>query len=144
MSLISILSTEEEKAFEKSPKFTFAQKEYYFKLPNDLLHTIDDASNKILFTLMYGYFKATNKFFEVNLNDENLLYLARGKFKTSMPINIARSTLYRYKQMIKNYLAINEYTEKTQRLLHKEAINLANNFIHRKKYFTLWLSCLKN
>jgi len=63
MSLIAILSTEEEKVFDKTPKFIFTQKEYYFKIPNNLLYAIDDTSNKIFLTLMYGYFKATNKFF---------------------------------------------------------------------------------
>lgn len=120
MPLISILSAEEEKAFEKPPKFTFAQKEYYFKLPNELSNTIDDVSNKMFLTLMYGYFKATNKFFEVNLDDENLLYLSTEKFKTAIPTNIARSTLYRYKQVIKNHLAINEYTENIQESLQKK------------------------
>ena len=135
MPLISILSTEEEKAFEKSPKFTFAQKEYYFKLPNELSRTIDDASNKIFLTLMYGYFKATNKFFEINLNDENLLYLSTEKFRTTISVNISERTFYRYKKIIKDHLCINEYTENIQEILQKEAIILANNFMHRKKVF---------
>ena len=135
MPLISILSAEEEKAFEKPPKFTFAQKEYYFKLPNELSNTIDDVSNKMFLTLMYGYFKATNKFFEVNLDDENLLYLSTEKFRAAVSVNIAERTFYRYKKIIKDHLCINEYTENIQESLQKEATNLANNFLHRKKIF---------
>jgi TnpA family transposase len=135
MSIISILSPEEEKAFNKTPKFTFVQKEYYFKLPSAFLHTIDGTSNKIFFTLMYGYFKATNKFFEVNLDDENLLYLLKEEFKTNISVNIAERTFYRYKKIIREYFAINEYTGNIQQLLQKEALNLANNFVHRKKIF---------
>ena len=135
MSIISILSPEEEKAFTKAPKFTFTQKEYYYKLPNSLLHTIDGTSNKIFFTLMYGYFKATNKFFEVNLDDENLLYLSNEKFRTTVSVNIAERTFYRYKKIIREYFVINEYTDNIQQLLQKEAITLANNFVHRKKIF---------
>ena len=119
MPLISILSAEEEKAFEKPPKFTFAQKEYYFKLPNELSNTIDDVSNKMFLTLMYGYFKATNKFFEVNLDDENLLYLSTEKFRAAVSVNIAERTFYRYKKIIKDHLCINEYTENIQESLQK-------------------------
>jgi len=57
------------------------------------------------------------------------------KFKTVIPKDIARSTLYRYRQMIKNHLAINEYTSKIKQVLQQEATSLANNFVHRKKIF---------
>jgi len=36
----------------------------------------------------------------------------------------------KYKELIKNYLGINPYTEEIEKELQNEAINLANNFIH--------------
>ena len=60
-----------------------------------------------------------------------LLYQLNNPVKTVPP----RKTLYRYKQIIRDYFQINEYTDEITSTLQKEANNLANNFIHRKKIF---------
>ena len=59
-----------DKKFEKAPEFeNDIERNYYFTLPT-LIHKqtvnfINDESF-ILLTLMFGYFKVTNKFFELN------------------------------------------------------------------------------
>ena len=103
-----------------------------------MLEKIASDFNQIYFTLLYGYFKATNKFFTDLNEDKNLDYIASNVLKISIDtdaVSLTKSTLYRYQQIIKQHLRINEYTDEIKDILVKEATTLANNFIHRKKIF---------
>jgi TnpA family transposase len=138
MTSAQILSKEEEKEFNQKPIFTFKQQKYYFAIPKRLLEKIDSNHNKIYFVLLYGYFKATNKFFNNFDNDENIEYIASDILKISNLIhdnNITKSTLYRYKQIIKQHFFINEYTDEIKMILLNEATDLASKFTHRKRIF---------
>jgi len=93
-------------------------------------------SNKILFILMFGYFKATNRFFEIQNDDENFTYIAtRNNFNSFNYNEVTLRTIQRYKQLIKSHFGINEYTSDIELKLQNKAIELANNFTHRKKIF---------
>ncbi len=73
---------DEIKNFESAPKFDLLAKNHFFKMTDALNHMtmeMKNDSNKILFILMYGYFKATNKFFDIQRDDENYLYIATKK-----------------------------------------------------------------
>lgn len=138
MTTLQILSKEEEKTFNQKPVFNSQQQKYYFSIPKSLLEKIASDFNQIYFTLLYGYFKATNKFFTDLNEDKNLDYIASNVLKISIDtdaVSLTKSTLYRYQQIIKQHLRINEYTYEIKDILVKEATTLANNFIHRKKIF---------
>lgn len=79
MARVQILSKEEQKIFSLSAIFTYSQREYYFKLPNNLqkfVDTLRDSNNKIYFYLLFAYFKANYIFYtrEQFWNDD-ILYL---------------------------------------------------------------------
>ena len=79
MSVIQILTKDEEKIFELPPSFDSFAKNHFFKLTSgisEIILEMKNDSNKILFILMFGYFKATNRFFEIQNDDENFLYIA--------------------------------------------------------------------
>ena len=138
MTTLQILSKEEEKTFNQKPVFNSHQQKYYFSIPKSLLEKIASDFNQIYFTLLYGYFKATNKFFTDLNEDKNLDYIASNVLKISIDtdaVSLTKSTLYRYQQIVKQHLRINEYTDEIKDILVKEATTLANNFIHRKKIF---------
>lgn len=138
MTTLQILSKEEEKTFNQKPVFNSQQQKYYFSIPKSLLEKIASDFNQIYFTLLYGYFKATNKFFTDLNEDKNLDYIASNVLKISIDtdaVSLTKSTLYRYQQIVKQHLRINEYTDEIKDILVKEATTLANNFIHRKKIF---------
>ena len=140
----SLFNKSEMSVYNAEPKFDLNQQEYYFSIPKSLVLTIEHA-NKILFYLMYGYFKASNKFYNNFENDRNVQYLAN-RFQisvNSVNLKISKSTFYRYKEMIKESLAINDYSQEIQETLQKEANNLANNFIHRKKIFYMLINLSK-
>lgn len=139
MSVFQILTQEEEKKFELPPKFDPLSQNHFFKVTSvvsGIIAEIKSDSNKILFILMYGYFKATNKFFEIQKDDENYLYIANRNNFDSFDFNtITPRTAQRYKQLIKSYLGINRFTPKIELKLQHHAVELANNFTHRKKIF---------
>lgn len=132
----SLLNKSEIAAFNLKAKFNLIEQEYYFNIPKSLVLTIEH-SNKVLFYLMYGYFKASNNFYLDFKNDKNISYLT-DKLEVSINtvnLSISKSTFYRYKKIIKEFLCIQNYTPEIQFILQKEANNLANNFVHRKKIF---------
>ena len=139
MSVFQILSKEEEKNFNAPPKFDSFAKNYFFKLNSDIIGIISEMkndSNKILFILMFGYFKVSNRFFEIQENDENFSYISnRNNFHSFNFQELSSRTIQRYKKMIKSYFKIIEFNEILESKLQHRAIELANNFTHRKKIF---------
>ena len=87
MSVLQILTKDEIKNFESAPKFDLLAKNHFFKMTDALNHMtmeMKNDSNKILFILMYGYFKATNKFFDI----QNLYQLMLQLFHLSYLIDL--------------------------------------------------------
>jgi ACT domain-containing protein len=138
MTSLQILTQEEVKIFNAVPVLSNSEQKYYFKIPNNLLENIETNMNQIYFIALFGYFKKENKFFE-KFDNQIYLYIAHEILNiefTSEDINIvSKSTFYRYKEIIKNYFAMQAYTGKTANILLKEATTLASNFTHRKKIF---------
>jgi hypothetical protein len=113
MSVIQILTKDEEKIFELPPSFDSFAKNHFFKLTSgisEIILEMKNDSNKILFILMFGYFKATNRFFEIQNDDENFLYIAtRNNFNEVTP-----RTIQRYKQIIKLHFVILFFCQKIE------------------------------
>jgi len=138
MTSLQILTQEEVKKFNTVPILNTNEQKYYFKIPNSLLESIETNMNQIHFIALFGYFKKENKFFD-KFDNQIYLYIAHDILDiefTSEDIDvIPKSTFYRYKEIIKNYFAIQAYTDKIADILLKEATTLASNFTHRKKIF---------
>src|SRR5574344_714619 len=143
MARIDYLTEQDKKRFEMTPEFTSSnERNYFFNLPNAiykqaLLLGNDEAF--ATFALMFGYFKATNKFFKVVAFDSEDLKYIIDKYQLSM-IDVTQllenqRTLQRYKQLIKSYLSVNEYTTEISAKLVHYAVELANNCTHRREIF---------
>ena len=135
MPLLSILSKAEQEKFISEPIFTLQEKQYFFKVPKPLLEDLSSSKHKILITLIWGYYRATNKFYFDFSQQSNIEFVANLYDCKINQVDSSSTTLYRYKMLIKEYLNINDYTEEIKLVLQKEANNLANNFIHQKKIF---------
>jgi len=136
MPSLTILSKTEQKQFESEPNFSLKDKYYFFKIPKLLLRDLNTTKNKVLMTLLWGYFKATNKFYTDFNQIDNLKFMYHQyNYEEVIDITFSLSTTHRYKEIIKTYLGTNTYTQEIKNTLQKEANNLANNFIHRKKIF---------
>ena len=140
MARIQILTQQEIKEFEQVPLFKYKEKTHIFSLPkilNDATQSFQNDSYFLIFTLLFGYFKITNKFYDDTFYYESDIEFVTDKYNLQNinHIKLPRKTIYRYKQLIREYFKINDYTEDIKSILQKEANNLANNFIHRKKIF---------
>jgi hypothetical protein len=141
MARVQILTKEEQKIFSTPPKFNFTQKEYYFKLPEELQKfsiTLRDSKNKVYFSLLYGYYKASSIFYSIESShyDDIKYVLEQLQIKDNFSnFKLPTSNISRYKQIIKQYFGVNNYTNTIKQFLLKEATTLASNFIHRKKIF---------
>lgn len=135
---VQVLTKEELTRFNTSPSFNYEQKNYFFKINDTLLEKITSVlkmDNATYFIAFYGYFKATNKFSDIELDNKDLDFIQE-KYKLSTKLfECSERTIRIYKQQIREYLQINEYTKEIQQILQKEALILANNFVHRKTIF---------
>lgn len=88
-----------------TPEFTSSnERNYFFNLPNAIYNqalTLENDEGFVMFALMFGYFKASNQFFElVQCNDEDIKYITeKYGLSTVNRHNISPSprTLQRYK-----------------------------------------------
>ena len=142
MARIEFLTGSEIKNFESVPEFKNSfERDYFFKLPKkiyDQALTLGNDELFCIFTLMYGYFKVSNKFFDFNgYNEDDIRHIC-----TKYQIEVSNSmvqpsirTIQRYKQIIKFYFQIIEFNSEIESKLQQHAIELASNFTHRKKIF---------
>ena len=105
MARVQILSKEEQIIFPSTPKFNFSQKEYYFKLPEALQEfstTLRGSSNRVYFSLLYGYYRANNIFYDSQkFRHDDILFI---KEKLNLGTNIdsfmlSQRHIRRYKQI---------------------------------------------
>jgi hypothetical protein len=147
MPSISILSKSEQRVYNQPPKFDYHEKKSYFKLPENLkskIIEISNPSNLAIFILMFGYFKATNRFYKIDNDDENISFIANEYEFNNITINPKARTIQRYKTIIRTYFSIKDYTVEAREQLVSQATDLANSYIHRKKiFYTLINLCKK-
>ncbi len=142
MARIEFLTNSEIKSFEMVPEFkTNLERDYFFKLPKNIYDQALKLGNDELFcifTLMFGYFKFSNKFFDLNGANSNDIQYICTKYQLAVPNNFTHPstrTIQRYKQIIKSHFKISEFTSEVESKLQRHALELANNFTHRKKIF---------
>ena len=127
MARVQILSKEEQKIFSTPPKFNSVQKEYYFKLPKALQEfstTLRDSNNRTYFSLLYGYYKANSIFYPIeNFHNNDIIYILDQLYIEIdlSTFKLPTSNISRYKQIIKQYFAVNSYTNTIKEALLKEA-----------------------
>ena len=148
MARIQVLNKQEILNFEEIIHLNLRERGYAFYLPTKLYDTALSFQNDnsfLKFTLLFGYFKVTHKFYDETLFSENDIKFVIEKYslKCTEQNILSSKTIYRYKQLIKEYFLVNDYTEEIKSTLQIEANNLANNFIHRKKIFYALVSLSK-
>jgi Domain of unknown function (DUF4158) len=80
MALISILTTEEKKRFETPPVLSSQERKRYFRFPSGVLKIAEELrtpTTKVCFLITYGYFNATNKFFNKQFFLTDLEFVSR-------------------------------------------------------------------
>ena len=140
MAFITILSPDEEKIFNSPPKLNFQQQQNLFTLPKLLIDKIlsfQNDDNRIVFMLIYGYFKVTHKFYEKNMfRKEDIEFLQKdNSFIADDIFSISQIRIRQYEALFKGYFGIKIYSKETEKRLQELANNLANSFVNRMKIF---------
>lgn len=141
MARVIILSKEEQKVFFTPSVLICTQHEYYLKVPHALekfAASLKDDSHQIYFHLLYAYYAIDRVFYDRKFfHSQDIKYLIDKLEMDTYNENfdLSQRQIRRYKQTIKNYLLIKNYTNETQKILLNEATIMASNFIHRKKIF---------
>ncbi|MCK4441490.1 MAG: DUF4158 domain-containing protein, partial [Sulfurovaceae bacterium] len=139
MARIQILSKKEQKQLFGVPNLNREQRLFYFKLSSSIeeeLVNFYDDSNRMLFILLLGYFRVSHIFFKLSdFSKSDILYVKKLYHLNFDENNIVSAfrTEQRYRTIIRKYLGIETYAQKYKTLLEEEALNLVNNFLHRKK-----------
>jgi len=129
-----------EKNFNTPPKLNLAQQVYAFTLPQilmDKIFSFENDTNRIIFILTYGYFKVTNKFYEIaTFSKEDIKYLEQNHtLMQENLLSISNIRIRQYEKLVKDYFGIIKYSSQIQNNLQEQATHMANCFIHRKKIF---------
>lgn len=93
MPTLTILAKAEQDDFVDEPIFTLQEKQYFFKVPESLLINLNSPKNKLLMTLLWGYFKATNKFYLDFKQKSNVDFVAQMYTYDNETIDFPASTL---------------------------------------------------
>lgn len=126
-TLPKILNTKQIKDFENPPILKNEERKILFNLDesiNNELLEIEDDKNKLLFIILFGYFKHSKKFFSIDkFNYKDINYVTN-KYNLKTSIDeikfFSRSTIFRYKKIILNYFLILEFNDTKKELLIKE------------------------
>src|SRR6185312_12057796 len=79
MARLAIFTSEEQKLFSAPPVFNSIERKRYFTFPAGILEIarkLDKPHNRIYFLLIYGCFKATNRFYQGKFHQKDIDFVA--------------------------------------------------------------------
>ena len=79
MTRIIVFTPEEKKSFNSPPQFNSLDRKKYFSFSTGILQIAErltKSQNRIFFLVTYGYFKATHKFYNKQLQRKDIVYVA--------------------------------------------------------------------
>ena len=124
----SVLSDYEKKEFLRPPKFNSYGRTRFFALPEALMSKFKKLPTpiaKVVFILMYGYFKANKRFFASDFHKEDIKFICNKLQVTNITVKdveeyIIRNMHHRYKKIIMNFLGYSPYNDYYDGLLKQE------------------------
>lgn len=117
MARMNILSFSEREKFESPPILDRVEQKNLFNFPmeiKNIANSLKIGTNKICFLLIFGYFKATGKFFPNKFHSSDIRFVAKNEGISPEEINIRtydRSTYLRHKSIILQFFGFKEYDE---------------------------------
>lgn len=141
MPFPNILNKTQIREFDKPPVFKSEDRKIFFDIPKSLeidLSEMRNDTNKLVFILMFGYFKYSKKFFTPNVfNKKDVNYVVNRYHLEILNLNLkefSRSNFLRYKNTILKHFNIS-YFESNKELLIKEAKNIVQKRFKMKAIF---------
>ena len=128
MPLLTILNTQDKKIFDAPPVFNSMERRRFFGyFPIDILKIAEELrtpTTKVCFLTAYGYFKATNKFFNRQFRKEC------GIENETIDTNTYEESIYRYhKTKILHFCGIRKFDMQAQSIIKKEIATMVRSQI---------------
>ncbi|MFN8579261.1 MAG: DUF4158 domain-containing protein [Candidatus Sericytochromatia bacterium] len=127
MPFPNILNKTQIREFDKPPVFKSEDRKIFFDIPKSLesdLFEMRNDTNKLIFILMFGYFKCSKKFFiPKTFNEKDINYVLNKYNFEIISLNLkefSHSNFLRCKNIILKYFNILDF-ESNKELLIKEA-----------------------
>jgi TnpA family transposase len=141
MTPLNILTTAEKKIFESPPLFTSRERKKYFAFPQGIIKRIQKLTpqNKIYFLVMYGYFKATNKFYTRLFHQNDLDFVAERLDIVSNHTAYNRRTYLNHREIILAYCGYKKFASPTVPFLVTALAPLIRS--HTRPKAILYQSC---
>ena len=141
MALISILTTEEKKRFETPPVFSSQERKRYFRFPAEIIRIAEELrtpTTKVCFLAIYGYFKASNKFYNKQFHVNDLEYIARRQNvpENSIAISEYQTRVYHeHKARILSFIGAAKFDSEARKLIEKEIAIMVRSQLRPKHIF---------
>jgi TnpA family transposase len=136
MPLLTILNTQDKKIFDAPPVFNSRERRRFFGyFPTDILKIAEELrtpTTKVCFLTVYGYFKATNKFFNRQFRKEDIEYVVRkcGLENETIDTKTYEESIYRYhKTKILHFCGIKKFDSQAQSIIKKEISTMVRSQI---------------
>ncbi|MFH0754947.1 MAG: Tn3 family transposase, partial [Candidatus Omnitrophota bacterium] len=126
------------------------ERKQFFRLSSagfDIVGSLRTPTNKVGFVLLYGYFKATNKFFRAkDFLKSEIDFLCENFHVPSGSIDFSEyeaTTLDRHQKIILDLMSCTPFTDETKQLLLQEALELCAGHMRPKVIFSTLVDFLK-
>jgi len=133
MPRMQILNTQEREAFDSPPKFNSVERKQFFDLTpkvDSFVASMRTPINAVCFVVTLGYFKATKRIFGLQLQDEDVQYVAArlGYFPEMLDKHdYDKTTAGRHRKMILDYQGYAEFDEAARDELNSELRSMATS-----------------
>ncbi len=126
MPIMKILNSTEQESFENPPLLNGFDRKKFFEFPLGIIRfmkSLRTPMNQVCFLVMFGYFKATRRFFSRRFHQKDIVFVARKLGIAQNQVNIdsyEESTYRRHKKMVIEYYGFREFDEEAKQIVIKE------------------------
>ena len=142
MPRMQILNSVERGVFEAPPIFNSAERKRCFDFPaplQDIAASLRTSTNKLVFLLSCGYFKATKRFYSVpSFHRRDLTYVTdriAGALETIDLNDYPKQTMARHQAVILDFYGFRAFKPHGRVLLGAEIARLVQSHLKRKLIF---------
>ncbi len=138
MPILKVLGSTEQESFENPPLFNSVERKKYFDFPLRIItsmKTFRTPTNQVCFLVVFGYFKATKRFFSRKFHQKDIAFVAK---RIGAPPNrikldsYDRATYHRHKKIVLEFYGFREFDEKAKQIVIKEISSMIRSQLRPK------------
>lgn len=149
MPRMQILTTQEQKDFDKPPSFDHTHRKKFFDLPQKLLNvarSLRSPINQMGFLLLCGYFRANKRFFLPQDFHERDIAVVAGMLGYSasefIASNYSKGSKIRHQQIIAEYYEFKTFNKAAKAMIKLEINSCASHYLKPRLIFERCSDCL--